>query len=282
MMRTMALVFVATLGVLVPGTIASAQAKRTDGLGQQDLPPDKPAGRKEYAVLNEVGGETIIIFVKPEDSWVEKGELVCELDSAAVKEKLARQQFITKDAEAACQQARRSAELAKIAVTEYVQGSLPQDLQVAKGEIALAESERKRAEDRLDWTKRQYTKGRVSGRQKTMAELMLQKAKFRLEQAQTKLSVLEKYTKEKTIKELQSQVEKAVSDVVLKESAYDLEATTQKALEAQVAHCRIVAPASGRVVYARRAGDGPRPAIEEGATVRQGQLLFRIVAGNAP
>ena len=51
----------------------------------------------------------------------------------------------------------------------------------------------------------------------------MQKAKFALEQAQTKKDVLEKYTKEKTIKELQAEVEKAKSDELAKKATYELE-----------------------------------------------------------
>ena len=44
--------------------------------------------------------------------------------------------------------------MAEIAVIEYEEGIYKQDSQTVKGEIALADSDRKRAEDRLDLVQR--------------------------------------------------------------------------------------------------------------------------------
>ncbi len=52
-----------------------------------------------------------------------------------------------------------------------------------------------------------FDKGYVSAAQKISEELALKKARFALEQAQSKRKVLVEYTKAKTIKELQSDVE---------------------------------------------------------------------------
>ena len=68
-----------------------------------------------------------------------------------------------------------------------------------------------------------YEKGYVSKAQKISEELNFQKAKFSLEQAESKLNVLLNFTKGKTIKELESDVEKAKSDELAKEQTWQLE-----------------------------------------------------------
>ena len=95
-----------------------------------------------------------------------------------------------------------------------------------------------------------YEKGYVSKAQKVSEELNFQKAKFTLEQAQSKLNVLEKYTKGKTIKELESEVEKARSDELAKKQTYQLEKDKEAKLEKQIANCKLFAPGDGIVVYA--------------------------------
>ncbi len=95
-----------------------------------------------------------------------------------------------------------------------------------------------------------YDKGYVSMATKISEELTLKKARFALEQAQSKKKVLVEYTKAKTIKELQSEVEKARSDELAKKATWELEDSKEKKLEKQIAACKIKAPSDGLVVYA--------------------------------
>ncbi len=68
-----------------------------------------------------------------------------------------------------------------------------------------------------------FEKGYVSAATKVSEELTLKKARFALEQAQSKKKVLVEYTRDKTIKELQSEVEKARSDELAKKATWELE-----------------------------------------------------------
>jgi RND family efflux transporter MFP subunit len=230
-------------------------------------------------VYCQVEGQTTIIFIEPEGSRVTKGQVVCELDSAALKDQLTNQYIATEGAKAAYQNAKLTREVAEIAVTEYVEGVFQQELQTAKGEIALADAELKRAADRLEWSNRMLTKGYVSVAQNVADKVTLQQKGFSYEQSQTKKSVLEKFTKEKTIKELQSDVEKARSDELAKQQTWDLELKKQKKLEVQIEHCKLLAPSDGLVVYANdpsRFGGSSQPQVEEGATVRERQKIFSL------
>ena len=226
-----------------------------------------------------VEGQTTIIMIKPEGTPVKKGEIVCLLDSAALKDQLTNQQITTKSASASYDNAKLTREVAEIAVVEYVEGIFKQDYATAEGEIKLNESDLSRSEDRLDWARRMYDKGYVSMATKVSEELTLKKARFALEQSQSKKDVLVKYTKNKTIKELESEVEKARSDELAKKATYALEDSKEKKLERQIAACEIKAPADGLVVYANdpnRAFGSNQPQIEEGATVRERQKIFSL------
>ncbi len=231
-----------------------------------------------YCKVEGVG--TTIIMILAEGSRVKKGELVCELDAAALKDQLTNQVITTKGADAAYQNAKLTREVAEIGVIEYIEGIFKQDFATVEGEIKLAEADLKRAEDRLEWSDQMLKKGYVSLGQNISDKLTLQRAKFTLEQSQTKRSVLLKYTKQKTIKELQSEVEKARSDELAKQATWDLEKSKEEKLNRQIVNCRIVAPDDGLVVYANDPGRGgmgqTTPQIEEGATIRERQKIFSL------
>ncbi len=167
-------------------------------------------------------------MIKPEGTPVKKGEIVCQLDSAALKDQLVNQKITTKSAEANHENAKLTREVAEIAVVEYEEGIFKQDLATVEGEIKLAESDLSRSEDRLDWARRMYEKGYVSMATRISEELTLKKARFALEQAQSKKKVLVDYTKDKTIKELKSEVEKARSDELAKKATCELEDSARK------------------------------------------------------
>ncbi len=230
-------------------------------------------------VYCNVEGQTTIIKIFPEGTKVQKGDVVCELDSASLKDQHINQKITTKSAEANFMNAKLTREVAQIAVREYKEGIFVQDEATAEGEIKLAESDLARAEDRVDWAQRMFEKGYVSVAQKVSEDLALQKARFSKEQAQSKLNVLRQYTKGKTIKELESDVEKAMSDELAKQATWALEKTKEEKLERQIAQCVLKAPSDGLVVYANdasRSFGSNAPQIEEGATVRERQKIFSL------
>jgi HlyD family secretion protein len=234
---------------------------------------------KNEDVYCNVEGQVVIISIKSEGSPVKKGEVVCTLDSAALQDSLVNQKITTKSAEANLENAKLTREVAEIAVIEYEQGIYVQDLATAEGEIKLALSDLTRAEDRLDWARRMYVKGYVSKAMWMSEDQALKKARFALEQAETKKKVLEQYTKHKTIKELKSEVEKAHSDELAKKATYELETSKERKLEKQIAYCELKAPNDGLVVYANdptRSFGSNQPQIEEGATVRERQKIFSL------
>jgi hypothetical protein len=165
---------------------------------------------------------------------------VRELESAATAKQLELKQNLgdvlhhaslgTRKAGADLQEKKQRLDIAEFAVMEYAGGTYPQERDAILGEIKLAESELARAEDRVKMTDKAYKNGNVSKAQKVSEELKLQLAKFNLEQARNKLSVMENFTKAKTIKELRRDVEKARVEVRSKRSELELAMAREKQL----------------------------------------------------
>jgi HlyD family secretion protein len=240
----------------------------------QDRKAEEPDAAKGVNVFNPVEGRATIILSKPEGAAVKKGEVVCELDSLPLRDRLTNQVIIIAGAEADFENAKLTREVAEMAVTEYTEGVYKQDRQTIEGELALAQSDRQRAEDRVVWAKRMFNKGLVAQGALTSDELRLKKSIFTEEQAQTKKEVLQNYLSRKTVKQLQSEVEKAKAAELAKKAVFEREQTVRKSLLKQIGACVVRAPADGRVSYTRLFG--------EGAVVRDGDLLFRVVPNDVP
>jgi hypothetical protein len=155
-------------------------------------------------------------------------------ERAKRKTSLFKQKRATIQAEADYHSAKLARALAEIALEEYEEGTFTQDLTTIDGEIALAESDLIRAEDRTEWAKRMFEKGFVSLATKNAEDLGRRKAKFTLEQAQTRKKDLVDYTKAKTIKELNSAVEKARSDELAKMQSWVSAKARESELERQL------------------------------------------------
>jgi hypothetical protein len=257
-------VFSTVLIIPGPGPAVAAQERQAV----------EPAERKGDPVFSAVEERTTVLSLKPAGARVARGELVCELEAFPVREKLASQERTTKAAEAPCQSARLAREVAELAVREYLEGIFKQQLQKIEGEISLADSKLKRAEEQLAAAKRLVEKGIRPRSYVEANELNVQRARLALDQAQGKKVTLEKYTKERTVKGLQGAVEKARAQELVVQAALAREQAVQDQLKKQIESCKVLAPVNGRLLYPR--------GIEEGAEVSKGQLLFRVVPEEEP
>ncbi len=234
---------------------------------------------KDKVVQNEVEGNTTIIMILPEGKPVKKGEVVCELDSAALKDSLINQQITTQKAKADLENAQKTRQVAEISRDEYILGSYPQETQTIEGEIKLAESELERAADRLKWSEGMFKMDYVSESQVLADRMAKQKSDISLLNARKKMEVLKKYTMDKNVTELDANIKKALSDELAKKATLDLETTKERKFEKQIAQCTLIAPGDGMVVYVnenngRMGAQGP--SIEEGAAVRERQKIFSL------
>jgi multidrug resistance efflux pump len=244
----------------------------TVGLGFQG----EAKGGGELDVLSERDEPAAIVSIVPDGTVVQRGQLVCELDSTALKERLTEQDAVTQRAESNLKSATLAREIARLALDEFVEGSHKQDRQAASAQIAMAEGQRKRAEDRLEWANRMLQRGYVARAEVTRAQTILEKTGFALEQAQGRKKTLELSARRKA-KELEGDLEKARADEQAAEASCDLERSRQAKIEHQISLCKLLAPEAGKVVYApTRVAGQPSPIIP-GAIVRPRQLVFRLV-----
>ena len=260
--------------------------------------------RSMDAFCNVEGGTTIIQLM-PEFTLVKKGATICELDSAALRDQLTNVRIAIETAQADYQTAKLEREVAEMAVTEFTDGTFKHELATVKGEVALAESGIQKAERDLDRARRARERiGEVLAKKEPVAasdilaeldvddrvaasERAISRETTALELAKSKQEVLEKFTRNKTLKSLSLEVERKRPDEIAKRNRWGLEESKARKLERQIAACKITAPIDGMLIYANpprlRRDQLAQPSfIEEGAEVRERQKILSVLDLKGP
>ena len=221
---------------------------------------------------------TMILELIDEGAYVEPGDILCKLDSSSLEQELVQQQIVCNTSEAAVIQAKNNYETAVIAKDEYILGTYAEALQGIEGDIFVAEENLRRARQTLAYTEKLFARGYVTSLAVEADEFSVRDAETKLAQESTRKEVLEKYTKEKNVKQLDADIKTTEAKLKSEEHSYGLDKEKLADLEAQVKKCTVVAPDYGQVVYANvtdRRG-GSEIIIEEGGSVRERQVIFRL------
>jgi HlyD family secretion protein len=182
-------------------------------------------------------------------------------------------------------QATNTLEAAKIARREYLEGTFKQEEKTFLGEVFVAEQGLRSAQLSFDSAQRLAAKGILSPLQLEGAKYAVDNARNQLEGAQTKLEVLRKYTREKMLKQFDSDIATADAKVRAEESSFQLEQDKLKDIQDQMVKCIIKAPQGGQVVYANKYGQGRSGSsaefvVEAGSMVREQQPIIRLPDSN--
>jgi len=252
--------------------------------------------RKNSTLTSGVEGTTTIISIVPEGTWVTEGEVVCELDASALKEKAKQQEIVTTQAAAALAAARETLEIqrtqnesdvaaaalkAKLANLDYEKfispgGDYEQQEHSLEGNVAIAQEELARAQETQAFTSIQVKKGYASQNELEAARIAVKQASLKVQGAAELLTVLQNFTKKRTEAELEANAaesKRELKRVELKaESArtqcekqleaaqltYDVEKEKLDRWQRQIDACTLRAPQAGEVVYATNGNNGGR------------------------
>ncbi|QDU27688.1 Macrolide export protein MacA [Anatilimnocola aggregata] len=222
-----------------------------------------------------------ILEVVPEGAQVKQGDLLVRLDSSALDQERLQQKIVVNTAQALLVQSENTLAAAKIARREYLEGTFKQEEKTILGEVFVAEQGLRSSQLSFDSAQRLAAKGILSPLQLEGAKYAVDNARNQLEAAQTKLDVLRKYTREKMLKQFDSDIATADAKLRSDESSLQLEEDKLKDIEDQIAKCVVHAPQAGQVVYANkynsgRSGSSAEFVVEAGAMVREQQPIIRL------
>ena len=220
------------------------------------------------------GGSSTILSVMPEGSRVRKGDVLCVLDSSDYEELVRQQRMTVERARADYRQAELNFDVAKLAVVEFRDGYMKQDIKTMRGQVAQAKADLERAQDRLRWTERMKAKGYASVGQVSTDTVAVRRAELSLATSQRALEVYERYSATRALRELESQV--SAADATLNYQGRRLRHNEERLtnLVQQVENCTIRAPHDGFLIYANESNRNL--VIEPGTTVHLRQKLFYL------
>jgi len=263
-------------------------------------------------VICQVEGVSTIQTLVKEGTFVKKGDVLVTLDSSAIKQRIEDTTLSLQQAEAdlitakemkAIQESQNATnfEAAQIAVTlakldlqQYTEGSYPQQLKDAQVNVEMAKISVDNADADLKQTKELFAKGFVTEADMKKSELALVTANNAWEKAKTSLEVLTKYQHEmdeaakknamvvaeqrliRTQRENAAILAQKSADVQAKQEALALLKRRQEHLQEQFDACTIKAPSDGMVVYASTSERYSQTQIQEGAQIRERQLILRL------
>ena len=266
----------------------------------------------EVTVRSELEGVARIISIVPEGINVRQGDLLVELDSSDLRERLSAQEVTFQNAQFAFVQAKENlaiqksmiesnlkdtelkVEFARSDLSKYLEGDWPQLEKDTKARITIAEEELRRAEDRYNWTQQLQQKGYATKSELDADSLAVKRKQIELDQTQEQLRLLTKYDfpkKKRALEAAVEQAEKELERLKLRSAAQiaqveaslksqsatlDLQEKRLNELKQQLELTRIYAPQDGLVVYASSSNPGSGILIEEGATVRQKQDIIKL------
>lgn len=233
-----------------------------------------------------VEGSTTIISIVPEGTMVKKGDIVCELDSSALREKYTLQEIKSSQADAALVTAEKSLEilmrqnetdieavklkmrLADLDLDKFENGEYPKSVNMLGGNVAIAEEDLLRIKETYEFTRLQVKKGARTQNDLEAERISVKQAELKLATAIEELKVLKEFDYNRRIAELKANAEEfkrelertkikcdaavvqANEDIKAKKLTAEAEKRTLDRWQKQIAACTIHAPQEGEVVYA--------------------------------
>lgn len=268
---------------------------------------------KEVTVRNEVDGTSRIIYIIPEGTYVKKGDLIVQLDTAEAEKDLNEQLLRYEDDKADVIKSKtdvtitrsevesdiRSAELAvkfaEMDLQKFEQIEKEQEMRNAQIEVFTAEESLKLAEEKLDWSEKLTEEGFETKGNLDRDKLAVTKQSLSLEKAKSVKKMLSDYDLAKLEAEYRSKLEEAKeelervktqgnSKILQNQANYEkaerklnLSEAKLKKMQEQMESTNIKAPQDGLIVYAKpRSRYSRESIIEEGAEIRQRQSIVTI------
>ena len=277
---------------------------------------DKPAGKAEQRAFEEA-----LRTANPDLDWENlelgqtvqiPGALLVKFEDADLREKILHQEKSVADAErdlgnakkdlalrrietaSANRQAALDVEFAQQDLDRYIEGDTPLQLLKMEGDIALAEEEIKRAEEKLASTRKLREKGYATSLEVQSNELTIKKQQNSITQTKKQQELFLKFEQpqqkkryeakldqatveqQRTIQKSNTLVESAEGTVLRRSEGLKAQQERLVLYKEQLIKSEMRAPQDGLVIYARSSSRYNDTYIKEGALIRKGYSVIDL------
>lgn len=235
---------------------------------------------KEATVECEVdyldGWNPMILEVVEEGTFVEKGDLLVRLETSKIDDMIRIQKAKCLEYDAKLVAAEQRLALAHRKLDEYRDGEYGVAWSKSSSKLANAKFQLEQAEKELAFAESLYRKGHFTEEQVEAEQFAYEKAKNAFEAAQVATTVLETVSREKQLKEFESEIAAAEASVETWKRITRVGAERLAQLHDQLKDCEVYAPTSGYVVLAHLHHHGHSHWIRVGEKTRPGRTLVRL------
>ena len=277
---------------------------------------DKPAGKAEQRAFEEA-----LRTANPDLDWENlalgqtvqiPGALLVKFEDADLRDKILHQEKSVADAErdlgnakkdlalrrietaSANRQAALDVEFSQQDLDRYIEGDTPLQLLKMEGDIALAEEEIKRAEEKLASTRKLREKGYATSLEVQSNELTIKKQQNSITQTKKQQELFLKFEQpqqkkryeakldqakveeQRTIQKSNTLVESAEGTVLRRTEGLKAQQERLVLYKEQLAKSEMRAPQDGLVIYARSSSRYNDTYIKEGALIRKGYSVIDL------
>jgi HlyD family secretion protein len=277
------------LGIVAAGTLALSQlAAENDGrqlLAHAVTRGDLVVSVVEQGTLESssnreikcrIKGGSTVLWVIETGTQVQPGDELVRLDTSKIEDEISLQKIAYEKALGSLRVSEGEVAFATISVTEYLEGTFRSLKATKEKELVVAQSQLKAAQNLLEYFHRMYRKGFASALEVSSHEDSVRHAELDVNVKQTELDSLERFTRPKTVQELESKLKTAQAHFSADTAAVALEKARLERAEQQLANGVIRADVAGLVMYPSVAEWMNEPDIKEGATVHEDQILLMM------
>lgn len=267
----------------------------------------------EVIIRNEVEGTARIIYIVPEGSYVNKGDVLVELDSASAQDQVNNQLIAVEKAQFALIQAEeqlaiqqsvvdsevRAAELklqfAKMDLEKWLSMESTQEKTKAANEITTISEKLAIEKEKAEWSEKLEKQGFETKANRDRDLLTVKQTELSFQMSTNAFEMLKQFDLKKKQKTYESAVHEAEEELkrvkhqgTRKLAQYEADVRTQKITlelsksklardQKNLSAAKIYAPQDGLVVYSVSENRfSSESLIEEGATVRNRQTLIKL------
>ena len=222
----------------------------------------------------DVRGYNMVTFVVESGTFVQKDDVLVQLDTKVIEETVSLQKTNAHIAQATLERTKADVAKNEIAIDAYLNGRFRSQMEALERQRAIAVANLETAQKLNEQSLVLFRRGYATALDVEGNELAVKQATLELEVVDTNIHVLETYTKKMELVTLRGSLKASKSKLEADKAGLAMdEARRDRALE-ELEACVIKADRPGLVIYPSAAAWKDSPDIAEGVGVRKDQVLL--------
>ena len=222
----------------------------------------------------KVRGYSLVTYVVPAGTIVEKGQELVRLDTKVIEEQHSLTKTNTFIAEATLAQTQANVEKANIAIEAYEKGRYRSQLQGLEKELSAHKRNLRTARKMHERSESLFRQGYVTALEVEGNAFTVTQAELELKVKETEIKVLKDFTRKMQMETLNGNKTASESKLAADQAGLAMEVKRRDRAAQELDDCIIRAKKSGLVIYPSAASWKTTPDITEGASVRKDQVLL--------